>query len=153
MVPSQIHFHCTRTGTPTNLTFDLHYLLLIRWWQCSFDSGYIVCMCFNVVQNEVIKQTSVQLYYWDHKPFFSKAIIIWRSFFFFLFFFAFLGPQPWHMEVSRLGVKLELQLLAYTTAKATWRLSHLQPTPQLMATPDPWPTERGQWWNPCPHGH
>ena len=32
---------------------------------------------------------------------------------------AFLGPHLWHMEVSRLGVKLELQQLAYTTATAT----------------------------------
>ena len=33
--------------------------------------------------------------------------------------FVFLGPPSRHMEVPRLGVKLELQLLAYTTAKAT----------------------------------
>ena len=40
--------------------------------------------------------------------------------FFFLFvcFFVFLGPRPWHMEVLRLGVELEVQLLAYTTATA-----------------------------------
>ena len=30
---------------------------------------------------------------------------------FFFFFFAFLGPHPQHMEVPRLGVKSELQLL------------------------------------------
>ena len=35
-----------------------------------------------------------------------------------LFFFGFLGPHPWHMEVLRLGVELELQLLAYMTARA-----------------------------------
>ena len=35
-----------------------------------------------------------------------------------LFFFAFLGPHPGHMEVPRLGVESELQLLAYTTATA-----------------------------------
>ena len=34
-------------------------------------------------------------------------------------FFAFLGPHPWHMEVPRQGVELELQLPAYTTATAT----------------------------------
>ena len=34
------------------------------------------------------------------------------------FFFAFLGLHPRHMEVPRLEVKLELQLLAYTTATA-----------------------------------
>ena len=31
-------------------------------------------------------------------------------------FFFFLGPNPQHMEVPRLGIKLELQLPAYTTA-------------------------------------
>ena len=39
--------------------------------------------------------------------------------------FCFLGPHPWHMEVSRLGVELELQLPTYTTATATWELSHI----------------------------
>ena len=37
--------------------------------------------------------------------------------------FFFLGPHPWHMEVPRLGVKLELLLLAYATAMETWALS------------------------------
>ena len=39
----------------------------------------------------------------------SKEVI---SFFF--FFFIFLGLHPQHIEVSRLGVQSELQLLAYT---------------------------------------
>ena len=30
---------------------------------------------------------------------------------------------------------------------------HLRPTPQLMATPDPKPTEQGQGLNPYPHGY
>ena len=44
-----------------------------------------------------------------------------------------------HMEVSRLGVKSELQLPAYTTATVTnTRFEpHLQPTSWLTATPDP----------------
>ena len=37
----------------------------------------------------------------------------------FYFAFCFLGPYSWHVEVPRLWVKLELQLLVYTTAKAT----------------------------------
>ena len=37
------------------------------------------------------------------------------------FFLSFLGP----MQVPRLGVLLELQLLAYTTATAMWHLSHV----------------------------
>ena len=45
-----------------------------------------------------------------------------------------------HMEIPRLGVKLELQLLAYTTAIAMQDLSHvcdLYHTPKLLATLDP----------------
>ena len=41
------------------------------------------------------------------------------------FFFYFLGPQLWHMEFPRPGVETELELLAYTTAIATWDLSHV----------------------------
>ena len=37
-----------------------------------------------------------------------------------LFFFFFLGINPWHVEIPRLGVKSEVQLLpAYITATAT----------------------------------
>ena len=46
-----------------------------------------------------------------------------RCNFFFFFLFCFLGAHPRHMEVPRLGVQLELQLLAYTTATATPDLS------------------------------
>ena len=38
---------------------------------------------------------------------------------FFFFFFFFLGLYPQLMQVPRLGVKLELQPLVYTTATAT----------------------------------
>ena len=41
----------------------------------------------------------------------------------FCILFFFLGLQIWHMEVPRLGVQSELQLLAYATATATWDLS------------------------------
>jgi len=45
---------------------------------------------------------------------------------FYLFIFAcFLGLHLWPIEVPRLGVKLEQQLLAYTTATATPHLSHV----------------------------
>ena len=39
--------------------------------------------------------------------------------------FFFSGPHPWHMEVLRLGVKLERQLLAYTTGTATPDLTRI----------------------------
>ena len=56
----------------------------------------------------------------------------------FPFFVSFLGLHLWHMEVPRLGVTLELQLPAYTTATATRALSCVYelPTPWLTATPD-----------------
>ena len=41
------------------------------------------------------------------------------------FFFSFLQPHLWHMEIPSLGVKLELELQAYTTATATPDLSHI----------------------------
>ena len=41
------------------------------------------------------------------------------AFLFVFFCLVFLGPHPQHMEVLRLGVKLELQLQAYITATAT----------------------------------
>ena len=34
----------------------------------------------------------------------------------YIYFFDFLGLPPRHVEVPRLGIQLELQLLAYTTA-------------------------------------
>ena len=40
------------------------------------------------------------------------------SFIYGFFFFFFLGPQGWHMEVPWLGDELELQLPAYATATA-----------------------------------
>ena len=71
-------------------------------------------------------------------------------FHFFFFFLVFLGLHLQHIEVLRLGVESELQPPDYTTATAT---PYLQPTPQLMATPDPQSTERGQGLNLRPHGH
>ena len=47
--------------------------------------------------------------------------IIFVCVFFFSFFF--LGSYSWHMEVPRLGVKLELQLPAYSMATAMPDLS------------------------------
>ena len=66
---------------------------------------------------------------------------------FFFFFCFYLGPHPWHMEVSRPGVELELQLLAYATATAVRSEPHLQSTPQLTEKLDPRPTEWSQGSN------
>ena len=44
---------------------------------------------------------------------------------FHIWLFSFLGLHLWHMEVSRLGIESELQLLAHTTATATLDLNHI----------------------------
>ena len=46
--------------------------------------------------------------------------ILFITFILFFLSFVFLGPYPWHMEVPRLWIELELQLLAYTTATSMW---------------------------------
>ena len=54
-------------------------------------------------------------------------------------FFVFLGPHLQHMEVPRLGVKSEVQLLAYTTAIAMLNPSRIcklhQSSPQCRLNP------------------
>ena len=42
--------------------------------------------------------------------------------------------------------------LCYSHSNAGSEL-HLRPTPELMVTPDPEPTERGQGSNSHPHGY
>ena len=80
-------------------------------------------------------------------------IFIYLYIYIFFVFLSFLGPHLWHMEFPRLGVKLELQLPAYTTATASLSPSQVfRPTPQLMATLDPYPTEQGRGLNPQLHG-
>ena len=49
---------------------------------------------------------------------------VYTVFWFFVLVY-FLGPHPQYMEVPRLGVELELQLPAYTTATATRDPSHV----------------------------
>ena len=59
-----------------------------------------------------------------------------------LFYIYFLEPHPRHMEVPRLGMELELQLQAYTTAALD--LSHV-----CILHHSLWQlTEQGQGWNP-----
>ena len=47
------------------------------------------------------------------------------SFIYFLCFIIFLGSHLQHMEILKLGVKLELQQPAYTTATTTWDPSYV----------------------------
>ena len=80
------------------------------------------------------KCTVIQLYSFlsDNRQFTQEYLFIY------LFMFFFLGPHPWHMEILRLGVELELQLPTYTTAISNGgSVPCLQPAPQLTAMPDP----------------
>jgi len=55
-----------------------------------------------------------------------QCFVSFFSFSFLLFFLIYIfRATPWHMEVPRLGVELELQLPAYTTATATRGLNHV----------------------------
>ena len=61
----------------------------------------------------VTKQVTLSIAEW------SSSFSFFSFVFLFVFFFlVFLGPHPRHMEVPRLGVESELQLLTYTTATA-----------------------------------
>ena len=56
------------------------------------------------------------------------------------------------MEVPRLGVDSELQLPAYTTATVTLDLSQIFNLHRSLWQCQILDTERGQGWNPHPHG-
>ena len=55
----------------------------------------------------------------------GRSIFIQEDLILTFFFFVFLGPHPLYMEVPRLGVKLEPQLPAYTTATEMRDPSHV----------------------------
>ena len=71
------------------------------------------------MQPHVETQASYRPFLWRKLLILIKSYIYIYIFFFFPFFLVFLGPHPQHMEVPRLGVKSELQLLAYASATAT----------------------------------
>ena len=71
-------------------------------------------------------------------PDYRLRMYIEEMHFLFFLFFGFLGPHSRHMNVPRLGVEPELQLLVYTTAPATWDpsctcdLHHSSPQCQIL---------------------
>ena len=90
-------------------------VFLLCFWQFYFsDVGLpgLVSSCFHPFL------LSFLLHFLFSKRLFSTLFP--SSFYFFVFF---LGPHLRRMKVPRLGVELELQLLAYTTATATLDLS------------------------------
>ena len=88
---------------------------------------------------------------------FLYTSVFYINFFFFFVFFFCLFAISWVAPVAYGGSQARGPIGAVA---ADLPLSHsnavsepsLQPTPQLMATPDPKPTEKGQGSNPRPHG-
>ena len=102
----------------------------LQWLPIVYPAGFLqspTCLPFKALHNQTLITLLPEL----------NALAKLVSFFAFLFsffFFSFLGPHPRRMDVSSLGVELELQLLAYTTATAIPDLSfYLQPIPQLSS--------------------
>ena len=73
----------------------------------------------------IFLHTKLLQHYWSYSFLSSSSF----------FFFFFLGQHLKHMEVPRLGVKVELQLPACSTHSNARSELHLQATPQLTATP------------------
>ena len=80
--------------------------------------------------------------------------LVFKIIYLFVYLFFFLQMHLWLMEVPSRGAKLELQLPAlHNSHSNAGSQPHLPPAPQLMATPDPEPTEKGQGSNPHAQGH
>ena len=70
------------------------------------------------------------------------------------FFFVFLGPHPQHL-VGDSQARGPIRAVAAGLHHSHSNMGSepcLKPTPQLLATPDPQPTEQGQGSNPQPYG-
>ena len=96
---------------------------------------------------------STLMYSPTQKLFISHWSGVVYSFVCFLFFSFLLSAVPAAYGSSWLGVELELQMQAYTTATVTLAEPHLQPMLQLVATQDPQLTKWGQGSNLHPHKH
>ena len=70
---------------------------------------------------------------------------------FFLFLLLRAAGMAYGISQARGPIKATAAGLHHSYSNARSQL-HLQPTPQLTATPDPQPTKRGQGSNPQPHG-
>ena len=119
------NLHPTNSVVSTALVFHIYLIIATHRYEmishCGFDWHF-----------------PGDLWYWasflvsvDHlNVFFGKVYIhgysvpLSFSLFYFIFF-CFSGPHLWHMEVPRISLDLEVQLLAYTRATATPDLSHI----------------------------
>ena len=96
--------------TSYSIGLSLFYLLLLR----VFNIFSVMVLCLLHLANIFLLWLVLSFSLW--------CLLIKGSL---IFFFCFLGPLLWHMEVPRLGVESELQLQAYNTATATPDPSHI----------------------------
>ena len=85
-----------------------------------------------------------------------RSVTHWHSSHHFFLFFIFLLFRAAPMAYGSSQARVELGATAaglHHSHSSEGSEPHLQPTPQLSSTPDPWPTERGQGLNTHPHGY
>ena len=117
------------------LTKNLVCLVSFDFWEFFMYSGHKSFVGHMICK--YLQSLSVPCYFNTVHSFFgllevyifvqTNLSVCFLSCFFFLFYFLFffLGPHLQHIEVPRLGVESELQLLADATATATWEMSHV----------------------------
>ena len=77
-----------------------------------------------------------------------------RSLFIFLFCFLLFRATPMAYGISQARVQIEAVVTGqHPSHSNVGSEPHLQPTPQVVASVDPRPTEGGQGSNPHPHGY
>ena len=80
----------------------------------------------------------------------SQSVPFFFFFGFWLFAFSRASPMQYRGSQTR-GLIGSIITGLCQRHRNTWSKPHLQPTPQLTATPDPQPTEQGQGLNPQAH--
>ena len=138
MIPSQ--FHCTMTGTP------VWQLICINSRKCSFH--FILFSFWGPSVSwllEFLKCTSKLII------FFLFHFKLFPSFFFCLFYPFRAAPTAYGGSQARSLIGAVAAGLCHSHSNIRSE-PHVRPTPQLMAMPDPQPTEPGQGSNPQHHG-
>ena len=102
--------HCTTVGTPIFYIFNIPFKYYLVQVHKTFDFVSFLLHAFFFKKKEILK-------------YYSQIL-----------FFSFLGLHLQHMEVPRLGIQVELQLLAYTTDMVMHHVLHSSQQWQILNT-------------------